>query len=111
MKFENAFDKALKQGCVIPAQKETLADLYTKAPDVTLSMIEGLKPVVNVAPEGSSETGDEVSLSGYRADSDGYQLDEDSAKLDAEAQKILSANPSMTYSDAVVQAADKLGLN
>lgn len=112
MQFENAFDKALSKGAVVPAQKDDLADLYGKAPDATLKMLQGLQPVVNTVPEGSgSGAGDEISLNGYRKDADGYVLDEDSAKLDAEAQKILSDDSSLSYADAVDKAATKLGLN
>lgn len=112
MTFDAAFDKAVEKGAALPAQKETFSTLYEKAPDVTLSMIEGLQPIVNTgAPVGSGGSDGDVSLNGYHKDADGYQLDEDSAKLDTEAQKILAGDSNLTYADAVNMAAVKLGLN
>lgn len=58
-RFDTAFATAQQEGKVVPAQKETFRTLYDTDAEHTMTLMEGLQPVVNMEPLGSGgEPGD-----------------------------------------------------
>lgn len=112
MRFEGAFDKALAAGRVLPAQKETMLSFYEMDADKTLSMIEDLPQVVNTTPIGSGGGNDAnvgAQLSVDMRETEYGTPDEDRIKLHNRAVQ-LESEQKLSYGDAIVAAAQELGL-
>ncbi len=107
MRFDGAFDKAVSLGKALPAQKEMFSTLYAANADSTLALLDGLHPVVNMEPAGSSATpeGHAVALSAeMKAEAGEFgSPDADRIKLHERAVA-LSAEKSIEYVDALLLA-------
>lgn len=113
-KFTTAWDKALDAGKVTPAQLENFTALYEASAETTLTLLDGLQPVVNVAARG--RTGEPALPAGrsHSTDAEGDELDESAAEVETRAMAIGSEkgwdlNDPGKYQDAIVLAAAELG--
>lgn len=110
-KFDTAFDKALSEGKVTPAQREHFVALYDGSPDVTLKLLDDLEGKVNMAPQGRSGSGAQLSSSQISAAFGGLEkgeaLDEDRGALFERATQ-LSQERSISFSDAAILAEQEV---
>lgn len=95
-KFSAAFDSALDQGRAVPAQKDTLLELYGSAPEQTLKLLSESPQSVPVTPKGStgSALGGDIDLF------EGQKVDEDSMELHRQTEAISLAR-SIPYEEAL----------
>ena len=112
-RFETAFDKALSEGRITPAQKDTFLGLYAKDAETTLAALETLPTVLTVdAAFGHGGGGPEADTRVFaeEARKDGNELDSDRARVAAKADQLIAANPDLPYADAVNRAAAEIGV-
>jgi hypothetical protein len=110
--FNTAFDAKVEAGMAVPAQKDVLLSVYEKDRDLGMKMLDALNvPIVNVAPAGSGaggEDGAELSAELHK-DAEGYTLSTERGKLHERAVK-LAAERNIDYGDAVMVAAEEMGV-
>jgi phage I-like protein len=112
MTFETKFDKCLSECKVAPAQKDIYSAMYDKDPENTIKLMDSLQPIVNAAPKGSSEGGDEaVTMSSVKAEAGGHALEESNVKLHERTLKVMAEQSIENYGDALVIAADEMGVS
>lgn len=114
-KFELAFDKALSEGRITPAQKDTFKGIYATSAEATLSALEAL-PVILTVDSALGHTGGgggDPEISSFVADAknEGNALDEDRARVAAKVDQILAAEPDTDYMVAVNRAMADLGVS
>lgn len=122
MTFESAFDKALSEGRITPAQKDGMRALYDIDGDKALKVLSELPKAINVEPQGHSgkdtpaEGEDRQLAARHQAEARGLggadkrTLDSEMAKLDQRAHALMREK-SVDYGEAVMLAAAELGLD
>jgi phage I-like protein len=114
MTFESKFDKLLndpKGARVLPAQKEMYAKLYESNAEGTIALLDSLPSIVNAEPVGSGSDAPANTLSAsIKADAGEHSLDEDRNKLHERTVQ-LSLERKIDYGDALVIAADEMGIS
>lgn len=113
MGFESKFDKLLndpKGARVLPAQKEMYATLYESNPEGTLALLDSLPSIVNAEPQGSGVDAPVSMSASIKAEAGGFATEEENIKLHERTLQ-LSAERSIDYGDALVIAADEMGIS
>lgn len=100
-KFEGAFEKALGEGKITPAQKDTFKALYDIDGQSALKALDELPAVINVRPQGSDQrTIRLASLNGDTVLEEGEQMDDERLALDTRATA-LATEKGIPYGDAL----------
>lgn len=114
-RFNTAWDKALSEGKVVPAQKEHFEGLYEAAADTTLTMLDSLQPVVNVQSRGTTTGGRSAEGISDRvlseAAREGQQVDDDRARIATRADEIIlerGGEDKISYTEAVILAESEV---
>lgn len=115
MTFDTKYDKLLSEGKVLPAQRELYEKMYEADATSTVALLDSLQPVVNISPVGAGGGSDDAGVDGALArsikkEADGFLLDGDRNKLHERALK-LSAERSIDYGEAVIAAAEEMGVS
>lgn len=90
-KFENAFTLAQSQGKVVPAQKDSMRKLYDNDADTTLTLMDGLQPVVNMEPLGTGQEPSDLNAEARKMLSDFADPNQPSMGVDTEALRLHAA--------------------
>jgi len=107
-KFLNAFNAGIEAGTHVPAQQDSLRDLYDISPEKTLAAMTAAPKILSTELVGSS--GGSGLAGGPTASQEyGGNVDEDRLALDARAQ-VLAAERKIDYADAVLLAVDEMGV-
>lgn len=102
-KFETAFDKALSQGRMTPAQKEMMKDLYDLDADKTLAAMAAAPQVVQTTLSGTAAGPGNGSIDAIVLEAGGQAVDDDRVALHERAM-VLSREHSIDYDKAVEMA-------
>lgn len=112
MTFESKFEKLLndpKGARVLPAQKDMYASLYESNPEGTLALLDSLPNIVNAEPQGSGSDAPTSLASSIKAEAAGFATEDENVKLHERTLQ-LSAERNIDYGDALVIAADEMGI-
>lgn len=118
-KFESAFTLAQEAGKVVPAQKDSFREMYDINGDKTLSIIDGLQPVVSMTPQGVGAGVADLEPEARRlaaeyvdtGRTDPMPVDVQGLKVLARAEQIeRESNGQISFESAVLRAEAELGV-
>lgn len=101
-RFETAFDKALSDGRVTPAEKDSQKELYEVAPAATLKALES-RPKIVALDTTNGKTGTSAASGSTAPGADG-PVDEDRVAMHQRAVQLMAEHDGLGYLDAVERA-------
>lgn len=102
MKFETAFDKALSEGRMAPAMKDTVKVLYKADATAALKLLAEAGKIVPTDPAGDPKSGEQDTEIGDTTKIDGktFSVDPESVELDRKVTSLM-AKDNLDYGQAL----------